>query len=138
MKGASGNPGGRKPGVPNKATADVKQLASVHGPAVIKELARLALHADSEAARVAAGRELLDRAYGKSPVKERPLTLELPSVKTAADVVTALGVVIAAVASGDLAPDEAGAVAALLETKRRAIETVEIEGRLAALEANRA
>jgi hypothetical protein len=51
--------------VPNKATAEVKALAQVHATAVIAELARLATQAESEQARVAAGKELLDRAYGK-------------------------------------------------------------------------
>ena len=58
--------GGRAKGVPNKATADIKALAGQYAPDVIKELARLALEAESEAARVAAGKEVLDRVYGKS------------------------------------------------------------------------
>lgn len=58
---------GRPKGKPNKATADVKALAAKHGPAAIRELARLATQAESEPARVAACKELLDRAYGKSP-----------------------------------------------------------------------
>lgn len=58
--------GGRTAGTPNKATADVKALAAKHGPDAIKELARLAKSAESEPARVAAIKELLDRAYGKS------------------------------------------------------------------------
>ena len=57
---------GRKPGVPNKATAEIKALAQVHASVAIKELARLAVGAESEAARVAAIKELLDRGYGKS------------------------------------------------------------------------
>lgn len=62
-----GNAGkGRPKGARNKATAEVKALASKHGPAAIKELSRLATHAESEAARVSAIKELLDRAYGKS------------------------------------------------------------------------
>lgn len=65
-KGQSANPAGRRKGVPNKATADIKALAAVHAPAVITELARLALKAESEAARVAAGKELLDRGFGRS------------------------------------------------------------------------
>jgi hypothetical protein len=56
---------GRKAGVPNKATAEVKALAQVHAKAVLDELARLATGAESEQARVAAGKEILDRAYGK-------------------------------------------------------------------------
>ena len=57
--------GGRQKGTPNRATAEVKALAQVHGPAIINELARLALQAESEQARVSACRELLDRGYGK-------------------------------------------------------------------------
>lgn len=57
---------GRKPGVPNKATADLKALARQYVPAAIVELARLAEEAESEAARVAAIKELFDRAYGKA------------------------------------------------------------------------
>ena len=58
--------GGRKKGTPNKATADIKALAMVHGPAAVLQLAALAKKAESEAARVAAIKELLDRAYGKA------------------------------------------------------------------------
>ena len=57
---------GRKPGIPNKATAEIKALAQVHAEIAIRELARLAVSAESEAARVAAIKELLDRGYGKS------------------------------------------------------------------------
>ena len=37
-------------------------------------------------------------------------------------------------AAGEITPDEGAAVAAVLETRRRAIETVELESRVAALE----
>jgi hypothetical protein len=56
-----------KAGVPNKVTAEIKALAQQYAPASMKELARLALKAESEQARVAAIKEILDRAYGKSP-----------------------------------------------------------------------
>jgi hypothetical protein len=59
---------GRKKGVPNKATADVRALAGQYAPSALKELARLATQAESEAARVSAIKEVLDRAYGKSPM----------------------------------------------------------------------
>jgi hypothetical protein len=57
---------GRQPGTTNKNTAEVKALAMKTAPDVIKELTRLALHAVNEAARVAAAKELLDRAIGKA------------------------------------------------------------------------
>lgn len=59
-KGQSGNPGGRP-----KVMGDVQELARQHAPTVIVELARLALKAKSETARIAAIRELLDRGYGR-------------------------------------------------------------------------
>ena len=60
-KGISGNPGGRP-----KVLADVQELARQYAPAAIVELARLALKAKNENARIAAIRELLDRGYGRS------------------------------------------------------------------------
>ena len=41
-----------------------------YAPEVMAELARLALQAQSETARVAAGKEILDRAYGKAPAAD--------------------------------------------------------------------
>lgn len=59
--------GGTRKGVPNKSTADVKALASQYAPSAMAELGRLSVQAESEPARVAACKEILDRAYGKSP-----------------------------------------------------------------------
>ena len=59
--------GGRKPGSLNKATAEVRVLAQAYAPDALQELSRLAIHAESEQARVSAIKEILDRAYGKSP-----------------------------------------------------------------------
>jgi len=62
-----GKPGpGRPPGARNKITSEIKALAQVHGAIAVAELARLATKAESEAARVAAIKELLDRGYGKA------------------------------------------------------------------------
>lgn len=57
--------GGRKKGTPNKATAEVKALAMQYTPDAIKGLVKLAKTAKSEQARVAAWREILDRACGR-------------------------------------------------------------------------
>ena len=59
-KGESGNPGGRP-----KVLGEVQELARQHAPSAIAELARLALKAKSETARIAAIRELLDRGHGR-------------------------------------------------------------------------
>lgn len=57
--------GGRKKGTPNKATAEFKALAGQYTEAALIELARLSTEAESEAARVAAIKEIFDRAYGR-------------------------------------------------------------------------
>jgi hypothetical protein len=56
---------GRPKGSLNKTTEEVKTIAQKHGPDAIKTLARLSRDADSDQAKIAACRELLDRAYGK-------------------------------------------------------------------------
>lgn len=62
---------GRKKGVPNKNTQEIKALARTYGPDAVKRLAMLAgllegPGAESEATHVAAIKELLDRGYGKA------------------------------------------------------------------------
>lgn len=62
---------GRKPGVPNKASGAIKELAQVYGPAAIARLAQLSgltsdPPAESEQTQLGAMRELLDRGYGKA------------------------------------------------------------------------
>jgi hypothetical protein len=56
----SGNPGGRP-----RVIGELRDLARQHAPEAIEELARLALKAKNESARIAAIKELLDRGYGK-------------------------------------------------------------------------
>ena len=63
----NGRLGGRPKGSVNKATATIREMARKYAPEALQELGRLALSADSEAAKVAAIKEILDRAYGKSP-----------------------------------------------------------------------
>jgi len=58
--------GGRQAGVPNKVTRDIRALAQKYTDRAIKRLAHLAENAESEAAQVAAIKEILDRGYGKS------------------------------------------------------------------------
>jgi hypothetical protein len=63
--------------------------------------------------------------------------LALPEIHTAADLVPALGAIASAVAAGDLSPDEAHAIAVVLELQRQAIETADHGRRIAELEAGR-
>jgi hypothetical protein len=64
---------GRKPGALSEARRNLRDLAREHVEKAVKELARLATKAESETARVAAIKEILDRGYGKAP---QPMTGE--------------------------------------------------------------
>lgn len=57
---------GRKKGSPNKTTAEVAALAQEYGAQAIEKLWSIADTSESDAAKVSAIKELLDRAYGKS------------------------------------------------------------------------
>ena len=70
------------------------------------------------------------------PVRRgRPVQLDLPSVTGPKGAVAAGEAVLAAVAAGEVTPEEAAAVGRLIEAHVRAIEVHEIEVRLTALEA---
>ncbi|MCL2645222.1 MAG: hypothetical protein FWD51_07165 [Betaproteobacteria bacterium] len=76
--------GGRKAGTPNAATREIKDLAGQHGETVIAVLAKIVEDETAPpSARIAAGRELLDRGYGKPSefkqisIEELPPTEEL-------------------------------------------------------------
>jgi hypothetical protein len=72
--------------------------------------------------------------WGWSERKGRPVPFALPDVTDAKGVITAMAAVVAAVAGGILSSEEAQLLAGVLEIQRRAIETVENEARIAALE----
>jgi len=57
--------GGRKPGVPNKVTRELKEIAQQYTTKAIHTLLDIMEHGQTEAARVAAAREVLDRGYGR-------------------------------------------------------------------------
>jgi hypothetical protein len=69
------------------------------------------------------------------PRKDAPISFDLPAVVTVADAVGASTAVLAAVAAGEVTPDEAGRIMALLTAHRSIVETGDLEGRIATLEA---
>lgn len=67
MRGGARANAGRPKGRANKVTAEIKELAREYVPAIMPALLSIATKGESEAARVSAIKEILDRAYGKSP-----------------------------------------------------------------------
>jgi hypothetical protein len=70
-KPGSPRQGGRAKGTVNKVTKTIQQLADPYGPEALEILVRIMRKDKSSMARIAACREVMDRAYGKS---SQPLT----------------------------------------------------------------
>jgi hypothetical protein len=66
-----------------------------------------------------------------------PINIDIAAVVTAEDLVTANNNLVLAVANGEISPEEGVKVSAVLESRRKAIELLEMEKRIAALEAKK-
>lgn len=126
-KGQSGNPAGKKPGSRNKATQLV--LAMMEGGA--EQITQTIIDA-AKAGDLSAARLVLERLA--PPMRERPITLDLPATDTANGISTAQAAILQAAADGELLPGEAATLAGILESRRKAFETQELESRITALE----
>jgi hypothetical protein len=82
--------------------------------------------------RIHAAKWLGDRLL--PPAKGRLLDLSLPEIETAEHITKSLSVIVSAVGSGKISAEEAAALAAVVEVKRKAIETVELEKRITTIE----
>ena len=125
--GVSGNPTGKPKGARHRVTRAIEELLEGQHEALTKKAIELALAGDGPALRLC-----LDRLA--PPRKDAPISITLPSVRSIEDAVDASAALLAAVAAGDVTPDEAGRVMALLTGHRQIIETGELERRIAVLE----
>jgi hypothetical protein len=66
-KPGSPKTGGRVAGTPNKVTRELKELAMQFVPRAMEQLAAMVVGAQSEAVKLGAIKEILDRAVGKAP-----------------------------------------------------------------------
>jgi hypothetical protein len=127
VKGRSGNPTGARTGSRPRALLALDALAAGQASAILDAMVAKATEGDVSAATL-----ILSRAWPQR--KGRPTPLELPPVKTPADLTAATGALIAAMADGTLTAEEAQAASAVLAVHRQAVETLELEARIARLE----
>lgn len=126
-KGNGGGPG-RPTGSRNKATLLLDRIAEADAEEVLRGVIGAARSGDLRAAEL-----VLARAW---PVRKgRPVAFDLPVTVTTDAIGAALDAVLQATAQGEITPDEAAAIGSVLEVRRRAIEQIDIETRLATLEA---
>jgi hypothetical protein len=86
----------------------------------------------AKSGNLAAVKLVFDRAI---PVpKGRPVALTLPAVQRAEDIPAAIAAVVAAMAEGVISPEEANSMSGVIEQQRRALELVQLEARVSALE----
>ena len=125
--GQSGNPAGRPKGARHRTTVAIEALLDGEGEAITRKAIEAAKAGDMVAIRL-----VLDRIC--PPRKTRPIHIELPSVQDASGVAEAQQEVLRAACAGELLLDEAQALSGLLEGRRQALETQELEARLSELE----
>ncbi|MBU2342197.1 MAG: hypothetical protein KKE77_13270 [Alphaproteobacteria bacterium] len=125
--GVSGNPAGRPPGARHKTTLAIEALMEGEAEKLTRAALDKALEGDTTALRLC-----LDRLA--PPRKDNPVSFTLPTIESAADAVAASSALLVAVAAGEVTPDEAGRVMALLTAHKTLVETGDLETRIAALE----
>ena len=127
VKGQSGNLLGKPRGARNRVLMALDRIGEDAAEEVLRAAVERAKSGDARAVEM-----ILSRIW---PARRgRPIELPLPPIINSTDLVGALAAVAGAVSGGIISPEEGQAVGALLETQRRAIETVELEARIVALE----
>jgi hypothetical protein len=127
QKGQSGNPDGRPKGSRNATTLALENLLDGQATALTQKAIDLALAGDMAALRLC-----LDRIL--PPRKDRPVTFTLPPIDSAQDAAATVSAVLAAVATGEITPADAGEISKLIESYVRAFETAELAERLERVE----
>ncbi len=125
--GQSGNPAGRPKGSRNATTVALEILLDGQAEALTNKAVEMALDGDMAALRLCMDRIL-------PPRKDRPVTFDLPAIKSAGDAAAVTSAILAAVASGEITPADAGEIGKLVEAYVKAFETAELAERLERLE----
>jgi hypothetical protein len=125
--GAYVNPAGKPKGTRNATTLALETLLDGQATALTQKVIDLALTGDMAALRLC-----LDRIL--PPRKDRPVTFTLPPINSAQDAAATVSAVLAAVATGEITPADAGEISRLIEAYVKAFETAELAERLERLE----
>src|SRR5438552_16452956 len=126
-KGQSGNPAGRRRGCRNKATRAAELYLDGEAEALVRKAVEMAFSGDGLMMRLCLERTI-------APRRDRPVSVALPPVESAADLAPAMGAVAAAIARGLITTGQAAELSAVVATLLRAAETGEFDRRLRAIE----
>jgi hypothetical protein len=125
--GQSGNPKGRPQGSRHKSTMAALSLLEGQVEALTQKAVDLALDGDLTALRLC-----LERLI--SPAKDRPVSIALPSVKSASDLPKMTAALLQAASCGEIGATEAAGLMKIVEGHRAAIEISDLTARIEKLE----
>jgi hypothetical protein len=128
-KGNSANPAGKPKGARHRATILAETLLDGQVEALMQKAISMAMGGDASVMRA-----VLDRLL--PPRRDRPVTVDLPALTTAKDLIAAASALVQSVTSGEITPAEGADLSKLIENIARAIEVAELEERLQKLEAS--
>jgi hypothetical protein len=126
QKGVSGNPAGRPRGSRNKSNILLQKISNEDAQAIM-DTATMAKQGNIAAMRLCVH---LFRPLRRA----EPVTCDLPIVKTPADVLAAMQIIIADVAAGKLTPAEGADLAKLADLFLQTLASLNFERRLRAVE----
>jgi hypothetical protein len=121
---------GKPRGARNRTTVMAERLMEDDAEAVSRRVIDEAKAGDMTAARL-----VLERI---APPRRARVRFDLPKVETVADLPKAITALLAAMAAGQIAPEEGSAIASSISLQCRVLETSELEARIAELERARA
>jgi len=125
--GQSGNPNGRPRGSRNKVTVAVEKLLEADAETIVKKAIEMAKGGDTALIRLCLSRL-------SPPRKDRHIPFVLPPMNSPISTVTAVAAITDAVAAGKLTPGEAAHLSQLVANYAKALEVVDLDGRVSRLE----
>ena len=126
-KGESGNPVGRKPGCRNRATRAAEMYLDGEAEALTRLAVEQAFAGDPAAMKLCLARTV-------APRRERPVAIQLPPIRSAADIAPTIDAIAGAITRGLITTGQAAELAQMLDGFVRAVDAVEFERRLCAIE----
>ena len=121
---AKGN-GGRKPGSRNKSTVLAEALLRGEEVELVRKGIELAKDGDAQMLKF-----FLDRILPK----DRPVKIDVPQIRSAAEAAMAVSTIIQAVAGGEIAPAEGASVVSSIAGIQRFLDITALEARIELLE----
>jgi hypothetical protein len=114
-------------GAKSHATRLAEALIDGQAQELTQKALELAMGGDASVMRA-----LLDRLV--APRRDRHVSLKMPVINSASDLITAAAALTSAVGNGEITPGEAASLSTLVANTAKAVETFELADRLAKLE----